>query len=241
MVFLSEMGGVWLERNLQLILQHVLELLSNPKTISTHIDAVYSRKCVSFILRSSFSKLLGESAQLMAATYLCQQVIQYSSSTQASHGEEAGGQEGSVSEKAAVARQHMIVCAILEVGSLVYTLNTASISLVVGDTGTLSKDKPSKLLETLGAVLPHPSLATRLAAAWCLRCVGLALPSQMSVLIDYVMERLRACVSHPDALVGHSYALAALLSTAKNSNLGVPFATAEVSDQVHQCLSLSLK
>ena len=227
MVFLSEMGGVWLERNLRLILQHVLELLSNPKTISTHIDAVYSRKCVSFILRSSFSKLLGESAQLLAATQLCQQVIQYSSSAQAS-GEDAGG-EGGVSEKAAAARQHMIVCAILEVGSLVYTLNTASISLVVGDTGNLSKEKPSKLLETLGAILPRPSLATRLAAAWCLRCIGLALPSQMTVLIGYVMDQLRGCMSHPDALVGHSYALAALLSTAKNSNLGVPFATTEVS------------
>ena len=65
------MGGVWLERHLQVISSDILELLTHPKTIATHIDAVYSRKCVQFIMRSSFSRLLGESSLLAVCTYLC--------------------------------------------------------------------------------------------------------------------------------------------------------------------------
>ena len=72
------MGGKWLERHLPLISQSVLDLLSHPKTTSTHIDAVYSRKCVQFILRSMFGGLLSESTQLIAAIHLCKVITQLS-------------------------------------------------------------------------------------------------------------------------------------------------------------------
>lgn len=75
------MGGIWLERHLLLILSHLLDLLCNPKTVSTHVDAVYSRKCVGFIIQHSFSKLLGESAQFVAADHMCKLVMKYQSQT----------------------------------------------------------------------------------------------------------------------------------------------------------------
>lgn len=80
---LKEMGGKWLERHLPLISQHVLDLLSHSKTIPTHIDAVYSRKCVQFILRSTLGNLLSESTQLIAAIHLCKVITQLSCGTTA--------------------------------------------------------------------------------------------------------------------------------------------------------------
>lgn len=241
------MGGVWLERNLPLILHHVLELLSHNKTTSTHIDAVYSRKCVNFILRSSFSKLLGESAQLMAAKQLCQMVAQLCSPTsipsKTDEGERSleGGGGGAVSDKSIVAKQHMVVCAILEVGSLVVSLNTSSLALVVGDTSQLSQEQPSSLVTTLTTILSHTNLATRLSGAWCLHCVGVALPSQLSSLVTFFLEKLKGCRGQPEALVGYSYAVAALLSTTRTNNLGVPNSTAEVSEYVYIILGVMHK
>lgn len=73
------MGGKWLERHLSLVSHHVLDLLAHQKAISTHIDAVYSRKCVQFIFRSTFGSLLSESTQLIAAIHLCKVISQLSS------------------------------------------------------------------------------------------------------------------------------------------------------------------
>lgn len=65
-IFLQTMGSNWLERNLNPVLSHVLDLVANPKAASSHVDAVYSRKCVNFILRSSLGRLLTEKAQAAA-------------------------------------------------------------------------------------------------------------------------------------------------------------------------------
>ena len=79
--FITEMGGVWLERHLFAIFHHILELVASPKTTSTHIDSVYARKCVSFILNTCVSRLLGESAQLLATKHLCKLVTQAATAT----------------------------------------------------------------------------------------------------------------------------------------------------------------
>jgi hypothetical protein len=67
--FIKIVGGPWLERNLSPVLNHILELVAKvaqPKVATSHVDAVYSRKCVSFILRSVLGKLLSEKAQTSA-------------------------------------------------------------------------------------------------------------------------------------------------------------------------------
>lgn len=60
------LGNVWVERNLPVFLAHVLDLAANPKAASSHVDAVYSRKCINFILRSVLGRMLGEKAQTSA-------------------------------------------------------------------------------------------------------------------------------------------------------------------------------
>ncbi|CAN7949044.1 unnamed protein product, partial [Ixodes pacificus] len=68
--------------------------------------------------------------------------------------------------------QHILVCALHELGCLVETLGTTAVS-------TLS-DSSVGLVETVSSVLVHTSPAARLAAAWCLRCVATAVPAQLT-------------------------------------------------------------
>ncbi len=70
MIFIQILGVNWLERNTNYLLNHVLDLVANPKAASSHIDAVYSRKCINFILRSILGRMLSEKAQVSACKQL---------------------------------------------------------------------------------------------------------------------------------------------------------------------------
>lgn len=52
----------------------MLELVSHPRATQSHVEAVYSRRCVSFILRATVGSLLGEKAQIAAAKEICQAI-----------------------------------------------------------------------------------------------------------------------------------------------------------------------
>lgn len=73
-VFVTTLGGQWLERNFATFLSHVLDLVSHPKATQTHVEAVYSRRCVSFMLRATLGGLLGEKAQIAAGKEICQAI-----------------------------------------------------------------------------------------------------------------------------------------------------------------------
>lgn len=62
-VMVQQLGTAWLEKNLSQLLGHVLELASHPKAATTHVDAVYSRRCVGHIIQILLGKMLGEKAQ----------------------------------------------------------------------------------------------------------------------------------------------------------------------------------
>jgi len=48
--FIRLMGPQWLEKNMALFIDHIVSLAGNPKATPTHIDAVYARKCIVFIM-----------------------------------------------------------------------------------------------------------------------------------------------------------------------------------------------
>lgn len=73
--FVKCMGGAWLERNIQELLAHLFTLASNPRASTFHVDAVYVRKCVIFMLRSLIGGLLGERAQITAAKEVYQVIV----------------------------------------------------------------------------------------------------------------------------------------------------------------------
>lgn len=120
MVFVQILGGVWLERNIKVLLSHILYLVANPKAASSHVDAVYSRKCVNFILRSVLGKMLGEKAQLSACKEIAQIIVKEMSSI------DFNPENAKDFNQETLFSQHLLVCALQEIGSLVLNLGTTA-------------------------------------------------------------------------------------------------------------------
>ncbi|KAM6916379.1 LOW QUALITY PROTEIN: HEAT repeat-containing protein 5B-like [Xenentodon cancila] len=211
-VFVTTLGGQWLERNFATFLSHVLDLVSHPRATQTHVEAVYSRRCVSFMLRATLGGLLGEKAQIAAGKEICQAISKQMRAVEAVVNDISGENKAGAADVSA--SQHVMVCALKELGSLVQSLSATASPLI---------QEPSVgLLETVTSVLLHPSMAARLAAAWCLRCVAVALPYQLSPLLDRCAERINNLKSSPEAVSGYSFAMAALLGGVHQCPLGIP-------------------
>lgn len=101
-------------------------------------------------------------------------------------------------------------------------------NFVLDSLTTCSMSSSSGLLETVTSVLLHPSMAARLAAAWCLRCVAVALPYQLTPLLDRCAERINNLKSSPEAVSGYSFAMAALLGGVHQCPLGIPHSKGKV-------------
>uniref|UniRef100_A0A6Q2YC77 HEAT repeat-containing protein 5A n=1 Tax=Esox lucius TaxID=8010 RepID=A0A6Q2YC77_ESOLU len=217
-VFVSVLGGPWLEAHFSSLLGLLMELVSHARATQTPADAVCCRRCVSFILRATLGSLLGEKAQIAASKDLCLAIGKQKRAVDAAMCD--GNVETRVTITDVAASQHVLVCALLELGSLVQGLGSTAAPLVT--------DTSTALLDTVISVLLHPSVSARLAAAWCLRCVAVALPSQGAVLLDRCAERLHALKSCPEAVAGYSAAIAALLGAVQHCPLGIPHTKGKV-------------
>ncbi|XP_067876550.1 HEAT repeat-containing protein 5B [Heterodontus francisci] len=212
-VFVTTLGGQWLERNFATFLTHVLELVSHPRATQSHVEAVYSRRCVSFILRATVGSILGEKAQIAAAKEVCQAIGKQMKTVESVVNDANNDKSGAADVSAS---QHVMVCALQELGSLVQSLSATASPLL---------QEPSiGLLETVTSVLLHPSMAARLGAGWCLRCIAVALPYQLTPLLDSCAERINSLKTSPEAVTGYSFAMAALLGSVHQCPLGIPHA-----------------
>ncbi|NXJ12272.1 HTR5A protein, partial [Odontophorus gujanensis] len=219
-VFASTLGGHWLERNFPAFLSHILDLVSQShhKAIQNQMDAIGCRCCVSFILRATVGGLLGEKAQIAAAKEICQAIWKLKKVVDASMSD--SNLETRISTTDVTASQHVLVCALQELGSLIYGLGTTAAPLL--------QDSSTGVLDAVISVILHPSIAVRLTAAWCLRCIAIALPSYVSLLLNRCIERLSVLKSSPEAVTGFSFAIAALLGAVKHCPLGIPHGKGKV-------------
>uniref|UniRef100_A0A8B9LMU0 HEAT repeat-containing protein 5A n=1 Tax=Astyanax mexicanus TaxID=7994 RepID=A0A8B9LMU0_ASTMX len=208
-VFISTLGRAWLEANFSPLLSLLMELVSHTRATQSPADAICCRRCVSFILRASVGSLLGEKAQIAAAKEIC---LAISKQKKAPFVNMSSTDVGT--------SQHVLVCALLELGSVLQDLRSSAAPLL--------HDSSIGMLDTVLSVLLHPSVSARLAAAWCLRCVAVAIPAQVAVLLDRCSERLNALKSCPEAVAGYSAAIAALLGAVQHCPLGIPHAKGKV-------------
>ncbi|XP_054545683.1 HEAT repeat-containing protein 5A isoform X3 [Talpa occidentalis] len=213
-VFVSTLGGTWLEKNFAAFLSHILSLVSqsHPKATQTQIDAVCGRRCVSFILRATIGGLLGEKAQIAAAKDICQAIWKFKKVVDAAMSD--GNMETRLGSTDVTASQHMLVCALQELGNLIHSLGTTAAPLL--------QDSSAGILDSVISVILHPSISVQLAAAWCLHCIAVASPSYLTPLLDRCLERLTILKSSPEAVTGFSFAVAALLGAVKHCPLGIP-------------------
>ncbi|XP_016135384.1 HEAT repeat-containing protein 5A-like [Sinocyclocheilus grahami] len=210
-VFVSILGGTWLETHFSCLLSLLMEWVSHARATQYPADAVSCRCCASFILRATLGTLLGEKAQIAAAKEICQLISKQKRVVDAALHE--GNLEARVRPADVAASQHVLVCALLELGSLLQDLSSTAAPLLL--------DTSIGMLDTVISVLLHPSASARLAAAWCLRCVAVGMPAQVAVLLDRCAERLNALKSCPEAVEGYSAAIAALLGAVQLCPLGI--------------------
>ncbi|KAJ0009197.1 hypothetical protein NQD34_016612 [Periophthalmus magnuspinnatus] len=209
-VLVWSLGSSWVEQNLSPFLTLVLELVSHSRSTLSPSDAVLSRGCVSLVLRAALGGVLGEKAQSSAVQHLCGTVGVHKRAIESSLSDAADPRASSDM----FSSQHALICVLLELGALLLGLGSSAAPLL--------SDPTTALVDSVVAVLLHPSAAVRLAGSWCLRCVAVAMPSQNAVLLDRCAERLTALKSNPEAVSGFGFAVCALVSAAQHHNLGLP-------------------
>ncbi|CAF1344983.1 unnamed protein product [Adineta steineri] len=244
------LGTSWIEQNLSLFINHVLELAGNPRASTSHVDAVYSRKCITFILRSVIGSRLGEKAQFAAAKelatiitrYTTPQLLPNNNNTSPTSANDLNISTGSSSLNSST--NSMIQSygssstntfesssSNIEYTQHILICALHELSLLVQSIGTsttlLLQDSCNGLVDTLFLVILNPSHSVRLSAAWCLRSITTALPSLMTKLIDHCLTKMKGLAKqstsyNTDAMSGFALALQALLGAVYRCPLGIP-------------------
>lgn len=211
----KELGASWLEKNLLFFIRHILEVVykCGPLAYTTNpahaAEVVYMRRCISYIFRNTLGQLLSEPAQILACKHLGELLNEYINSFDCSMETE----ERILNADAYSSAQTSIVI-LMEISSLVRQIGTSVTPLFVEASG---------IMEPVFACLLHPIHATRIAAAWCLRCVTYSVPSQATPIVDRCINRLEHMKKSGEAVSGCSLALAGLLAGSQDSQLGIPF------------------
>ncbi|XP_059375519.1 HEAT repeat-containing protein 5A-like [Carassius carassius] len=161
-VFVSILGGAWLENHFSCLLSLLMVCVSHGRATQ------YSADAVPFILMAALGTFLGKKAQIATAKEICQLIRKQKRVVDAALHE--GNMEIRVSPADVTASQHVLVCALLELGSLL-------------------QDPSIGMLDTVISVLLRPSSSARLAAAWCLWCVAVGMPAQLTSVKDVENEQ----------------------------------------------------
>ncbi|CAG0891768.1 unnamed protein product [Cyprideis torosa] len=106
--------------------------------------------------------MLGEKAQIAAAKELILQILRLSKSS-------SEGNDSNIPF-------NPLVCALMELASLIQTLGTSAL--------VLTTDVSAKCLDGVLSALILPCQAVRMAAAWCLKCITSAVPIHLTFVVD---------------------------------------------------------
>ncbi|VDK74235.1 unnamed protein product [Litomosoides sigmodontis] len=213
-----ELGSLWLEKNLVFVIKHLIDVISKcgPLAYTNNpiqaTEVVYMRRCIAYILRSTVGTILSEQAQIAVCRELGAILADYINSF-ADYNVDPGvermlGPEAFISAQTSIVILWEISCLVRQIGTAVTPLFTEA----------------SGIMEPVFACLLHPIQACRIAASWCLRCVTVSVPSQLTPLIDRCINRLEHMKNCGDAINGYSFALSALLVSSMECKLGIPHA-----------------
>ena len=203
------MGSVWWENNASLLINHFLELPIHPKSSTSHVESVFSRRCVSYIITSSAEKL-SEKSQGQVIKELVKIIVKHGCSlvSKDSKGNLVEENDSNLSS------QHLLICALNVIGILTETLGTTCSPLL--------QDTSLSMIDAIISQLSHSSSAVRLSASWCLRCISISCPAHLTPLLDRCLEKLEDIKSSGTGITGFSAAIAALIGAAHQTPLGIP-------------------
>ncbi|KAI1707379.1 HEAT repeat-containing protein 5A [Ditylenchus destructor] len=214
---IQDLGVKWLERNLTFWIKHLLDIMSKCGPMSYTNDpiqaaeVVFMRRCVLYIFRQTLGIMLSEQYQITACKQLGALLSEYINCFDCAL--DSTDEERILTVEAYASAQASMVI-LLEISALVRQVGTSITPIFVEAQG---------IMEPVFGCLLHPISVTRVAAAWCLRCITLAVPSLSTPLIDRCLNRLEHLKKSPEAVSGFSLALASLLAASRESELGIPF------------------
>lgn len=172
------------------------ELLGTPSITYNRHRLLITRKFVSIILRDTVgSKILGESAKLIAAQWLINNVLKDYPQV--------------VAERREPSKQ-----------TLIATLD--ALSGLIADLGSASSLFAESCREALFQVIQHPGYTVQIHAAHCFRAYVVACPQQLLPSAELCLKELKKELENmkgPRRCVGYANALAAMLSTSRSQPL----------------------
>ncbi|MCP9264667.1 HTR5B [Dirofilaria immitis] len=184
---------IMVRKNLVFVIKHLMDVTAKCGSLAytnnpiQTAEMIYMRRCIGYILRNTVGTILGEQAQIAVCrqfgTILADSINSFADYNLDVGVEKLLGPEVHASAQTAVIILSEISCLVRQIG----------------------------IMEPVFACLLHPVQAARIAASWCLRCITISVPSQLTPLIDRCLNRLEHMKNCGDAISGYSFALSALL------------------------------
>ncbi|CAH8507597.1 unnamed protein product [Schistosoma intercalatum] len=137
--FIVEMGPLWFETNLSTILTHLMNLLLVPRATPTHVEAIYARQCIQYLLGTVFRHLLSESIQLVAISELIKILVYHLQYLQNLHVNEYSMNDGDVFQQ-------------------IFSSSSSSVTLTLnnnGNTNEPSDSLPNDIFNETGINVTH--------------------------------------------------------------------------------------
>ncbi|EGD78844.1 hypothetical protein PTSG_01820 [Salpingoeca rosetta] len=196
-LFFQAMGPTWLEQHTGDIVKALLHIVSNPKIMSGHEDALRVRRCVQFIVRTSLGKQLGHKGRTDTLLALCTSVADDMRMVDRPEGPDAPSSWRALTALDAI----------------------SDLTHIIGNAVNKVADQ---LLPVILSVALHPSSDVRITAARCLRGLVQAVPSRAADITEQCLTRLATFRSSPAGIHGTAVALAATLTGTAVGELGIP-------------------
>eukprot|EP00052_Salpingoeca_macrocollata_P027528 m.261759 g.261759 ORF g.261759 m.261759 type:complete len:1893 (-) comp22753_c0_seq1:42-5720(-) len=196
----SQLGAVWTEKNIAVVVKEVTALLSHTKASTSPTDAQCARKSVTYVLVTVLGKYLGQQGRINSVLELSQQVGRLMEAF-------AADTSGAADKES---HAHTLVACLDAMAELIP---------LVGSPILTSFETVATQLQS---VFLHSSRHARLYAAHCLRALASTLRSRASVLANQCLERVDKYRSSPEGIHGAVYALAAVLGGSASCKLGLP-------------------
>ncbi|KAF9581978.1 hypothetical protein BGW38_000822, partial [Lunasporangiospora selenospora] len=158
-------GPTLVERHYSVIVKHLFtELVSNPRNTGSRFEILTVREHIEYLLRGIIgARLLSESGQITCIRELVGSWLKTWPAVM------PGDVEPS---------EYALVCALNETSALLLDLGGAASSI------------QDILMSSLTNLVSHPSKAVQVAAAWCLRCLCISLPTNLAKLIQTLSAKL---------------------------------------------------
>ncbi|KAH6576085.1 hypothetical protein BASA62_001631 [Batrachochytrium salamandrivorans] len=162
--FLNKSGPKFVETHYSIILSSILDIVFNAKVTSVRLELSFVEECGRFLMRDVVGKMLTEKGQ---ARSVCEILSSY------------------------ITRWPAVLATDVAPSDQSLTFVLYELAALLGDLGPAANDCCEGLVSGLFGLLPHPSPRLKIALAWVFRSLCLALPKNISPILNKLVGLLQ--------------------------------------------------